>query len=168
MTAAPTTELISSRPNQSDRNLARAAVLGRLEELKRQRAQAEIESVPPGASGDLADRASNVEALIRLENLEARIIALEVRLDELLWEGEDPAPDGSAARIGSWVTLSFHGDDSPETFRLDRIEQAQPGEAVITPDSPLGRALLGAQPGQRVTYRARGSHQSAELLEIAV
>ena len=144
----------------------RTILLARLEDLQQQRAQAEAESRPPGACGDLADRSSSVEALIRLESIEARIVALELRLDDLRWSTGRPV-DGSAARVGSTVTLSFGSEDSPETFRLDSLEEAAPGEPVITPESPLGQALIGARPGQQVTYRAGGSTLRAELLAIA-
>ena len=143
---------------------ARATVVARLAELKSQRAQAEFESVPPGAGGDLADRSGNVEAMIRLENLEARIVALELRLDEMRFQ--TGANDLSVAALGTAVTLSFGADDSVETFRLDRIEHARPGDSVITPESPLGQALLGARAGDRVTYRAGGTTRTAELLQI--
>lgn len=165
MTTASRTDVIEES-SPKDARSARATITARLVELRRQRAQAEAESLPPGAGGDLADRSTNIEALIRLENLEARIVSLELRLDELRWETGVVSGDRTVARIGSRITLSFGSGDGPETFHLDRIEQAQPGDAVITPESPLGQALLGAGPGQLISYRAGGSNRTVEILEI--
>lgn len=165
MTTASRTDVIED-PSPRDAS-PRATILARLADLRRQRTQAEAESLPPGAGGDLADRSTNIEALIRLENLEARIVGLELRLDELRWETGAVSVDRTSAQIGSRVTLSFGSGDGPEVFHLDRIEQAEPGLSVITPESPLGQALLGAEPGQLISYRAGGANRTVEILDIA-
>lgn len=143
---------------------ARAALTARLADLEIQRAQAAQESIPAGGSGDAADHAVNVDALIRLEELEARIASLHVQL-------QAPVADSSStssAEIGSVVTVSFGPTEEPEDFLIGLVEQAAPGVEVITPTSPLGSVLLGAEPGQQVTYRAaNGVTITATLLAVA-
>ena len=143
---------------------ARAALVARLEDLQAQRVQTAIESIPPGGSGDAADHAGNVEALIRLGELDARIAALQVQLQ---------APDAddtkaAAAEIGSVVTLRFSDDDETQDYLIGLVEQAGGGVDVITPTSPLGVVLLGARPGDELTYKvASGAIITVTLVDIA-
>ncbi len=143
---------------------ARAALVARLEDLQAQRVQTAIESIPPGGSGDAADHAGNVEALIRLGELDVRIAALQVQLQ---------APDSTtgkatAAEVGSLVTIRFPDDDETQEYLIGLVEQAGSGVEVITPTSPLGAVLLGARPGDQVSYRvASGATMTVTLVDIA-
>jgi transcription elongation factor GreA len=143
---------------------AHAALAARLEDLQAQRAQTAIESIPPAGSGDAADHAGNVEALIRLGELDARIAALQVQLQAPIAE----AAVAQAAEIGSLVTLRFADDDEDQQFLIGLVEQAGTGVEVITPTSPLGVVLIGARPGDELTYRvASGATMTVTLVEIA-
>ncbi len=143
---------------------AHAALLARLEDLQAQRAQTALESIPPGGSGDAADHAGNVEALIRLGELDTRIAALQVQLQAPVTE----APPAQVAEIGSLVTLRFPDDEEDQQFLIGLVEQAGPGVEVITPTSPLGEVLLGARPGDELTYRvSSGRTLTVTLVGIA-
>ncbi|MFL6162402.1 MAG: GreA/GreB family elongation factor [Jatrophihabitantaceae bacterium] len=143
---------------------ARAALMARLEDLQAQRAQAAIESIPATGAGDAADHAGNVEALVRLGELDARIAALQVQLQ---------APDAdnqpaSAAELGSLVRIRFDDDPDTQDYLIGLVEQAGSGVEVITPSSPLGSVLLGARPGDRLSYKvANGTVLHVTLEEIA-
>jgi transcription elongation factor GreA len=139
---------------------ARIALQARLADLKAQRAQAAVESIPQAGTGDAADHAGNIDALIRLGELDARIADLELQLQAPVVESADPL----AAAVGSQVTLRFGPDESPETFLIGRVEQAGSGIDVITPNSPLGSVLLGARAGDEVTYRAANGKTLAVTL----
>jgi transcription elongation factor GreA len=143
---------------------ARAALEARLEDLQAQRAQVAIESIPATGAGDAADHAGNVEALVRLGELDARIAALQVQLQAPVADSQ-PA---SAVELGSLVRLRF--DDDPDTadYLIGLVEQAGSGVEVITPTSPLGSVLLGARPGARLSYKvATGAIMHVTLEEIA-
>jgi transcription elongation factor GreA len=143
---------------------AHAALVARLEDLQAQRVQTAIESIPPGGSGDAADHAGNVEALIRLGELDARIAALQVQLQAPI----ATASSGQVAEIGNLVTLRFSDDEDDQQFLIGLVEQAGTGVDVITPTSPLGVVLLGARPGDELTYRvASGASMTVTLVEIA-
>jgi transcription elongation factor GreA len=100
-------------------------------------------------SGDLADRATNVEASIRLELLDERIAAVELELDALRRRRHT---DGVVS-IGDVVTLDL--GDGDETYLVGSVEQAFAGADTVTPMSPLGRAIVGAAVGDTVTYSPR-------------
>lgn len=143
---------------------ARAAVAARLDDLLAQRVALFAESTSTGGTGDAADRAGNVEAIIRLEELDARIGALR----EQLSAPEAEAVDDDTVRLGSRVTIRFAEDEVPEPFLVGLLEQSGGSVDVITPASPLGRALLGARPGDSVVYRAAsGAPLTATLVEVA-
>jgi transcription elongation factor GreA len=139
---------------------ARIALQARLADLKAQRAQAALESIPQAGTGDAADHAGNIDALIRLGELDARIADLELQLQAPVVESADPL----AAAVGSQVTLRFGPGETPETFLIGRVEQASSGIDVITPNSPLGSVLLGARAGDEVTYRAANGKTLAVTL----
>ena len=112
------------------------------------------------ASGDVADRATNVEATIRLATLEERIAAVELEIEEAR---NADSTDGVVS-VGDTVVLDL--GDGPETFVVGSVEQAVAGVDTVTPASPLGRAILGAKVGDTVTYSPRsGVKLTATVVE---
>ncbi len=99
--------------------------------------------------GDIADRATNVEASIRLGTLDERIAALELEIDEA---SRVEHVEGVVA-LGDRVVLDL--GDGPETFVVGSVESVAAGVEAVTPTSPLGQALLGASAGTTVTYAPR-------------
>ncbi|MFI9450639.1 GreA/GreB family elongation factor [Amycolatopsis sp. NPDC052450] len=66
--------------------------------------------------------------------------------------GQDP-PDDGIAEPGMVLTVEYDDGDT-ETFLLGTRDEAGHGALeVYSPDSPLGRALHGAKPGDRREYR---------------
>ncbi|SEP37859.1 GreA/GreB family elongation factor [Amycolatopsis saalfeldensis] len=83
---------------------------------------------------------------------QARIRQIEDILREAV-VGEDP-PDDGIAEPGMVLTVRYDGSATAETFLLgSRDETEQDDLEVCSPDSPLGRALAGAKPGERRTCR---------------
>ena len=142
----------------------RAALEERLATLYAERKQALAEQDHPGSSGDAADRALNVEAAIRLETLEANIATLEVELQQ---PADEPAT-ASEAHVGSRVTVRFIDDGDTETYLVAPVDLAGNGADVVTPDSPLGRALADAHPGDKIVYQAPTKAEiKVEVIDIA-
>lgn len=135
----------------------------RLSELYVERKQLLAEIAPVG-SGDEADRATNVDGHIRLAMLEQRIVALEGELAQRPAQ-RDRAADGTVA-IGDVVTVDL--GDGPETYLLGTVDEAADGVDVITPSSPLGRVLQGAEVGSTLSYAARpGRSLQAKVIAVA-
>ncbi|MEV7548292.1 GreA/GreB family elongation factor [Amycolatopsis sp. NPDC089917] len=66
--------------------------------------------------------------------------------------GQDP-PDDGIAEPGMVLTVEYDDGDT-ETFLLGTRDEAGHGDLeVYSPDSPIGRALHGAKPGDRREYR---------------
>lgn len=129
---------------------ARQNVLtARLATLRADREQALAETIPAG-EGDIADRATNVDGHVRLAMLDERIAIVEAELGAPHRLSTSGAADGVA--VGDFVTLDF--GDGPESLLLGTVEEAGESFDVITPNSPLGRALLGVSAGTTVSYAA--------------
>ena len=133
----------------------------RLAELRRQRDEALLEARPTGR-GDDADRATNVDAHIRLAVLDRRIADVELALaNQHELDGTEPT-----VAPGRSVTLDF--GDGPELYFVGSTEQAGPDLQIVTPDSAVGRALLGARAGFRTTYVTRaGRAQEVRVVDVA-
>jgi transcription elongation factor GreA len=99
--------------------------------------------------GDVADRATNVEASIRLQLLDERIAVLELDIAEARHRRHT---DGVVS-VGDVVSLDL--GDGPETYLVGSVEQAAAGIDTVTPLSPLGKAIIGAEVGATVTYQPR-------------
>lgn len=145
-------------PTRTSEEVVERAIRARLEDLKAQRAEAQAQYTPPGSCGDAADRCANVELAITIEDLQARITELELMLQEPKPSqprkaGRKGKPAGTI-EFGSRVQVSFDGGRTNETFVLLPHELALGDDEVVTPNSPLGQALQGAVPGDRVSYRA--------------
>ena len=127
---------------------ARTILAERLDALRAERDQVHTESRLESA-GDVADRATNVEATIRLQLLDERIATLELEIERA---SRHQHTDGVVS-VGDVVTLDL--GDGPETYVVGSVEQAVAGVDTVTPASPLGRAIIGAEVGSTVTYSPR-------------
>jgi transcription elongation factor GreA len=81
--------------------------------------------------------------------------------------GEPPA--GSGVAPGNVVTIQFDDDeDDTETFLLGSREiSSTTNLTVYSPESALGQAILGAKPGDTVTYTApSGAEITVKLLSF--
>ncbi|HEX5993551.1 MAG TPA: transcription elongation factor GreA [Jiangellales bacterium] len=103
--------------------------------------------------GDLRENGGYHAAREEQGKAEARIRYLQ----ELLRTARvGDAPSSDAVSPGMVVTIYFDDDaDDTETFLLGSREIAQTTTlTVYSPESALGQAILGARPGQAVTYTA--------------
>jgi transcription elongation factor GreA len=99
--------------------------------------------------------------------MEARIRQLTTLLREAK-VGTPPTADAGVAGPGMVVTVRYAPDDE-ETFLIGSREEAAVTElTVYSAQSPLGKALTGAKPGETVSYTApNGNKISFELVAAA-
>lgn len=115
--------------------------------------------------GDLKENGGYHAAREEQGQQEARIRHLQ----ELLRNakvGEAPAADGRA-EPGMVLTVRYEGDDEEEQFLLATREEGGSGDIeVYSPESPLGRALLGAAEGESREYELpNGNKQKVTLVK---
>jgi transcription elongation factor GreA len=103
--------------------------------------------------GDLRENGGYHAAREEQGKAEGRILYLK----ELLRTAEvGEAPDADQVAPGTVVTIYFDDDQSDtETFLLGSREISSTTDlTVYSPESALGKAILGAREGQTVTYTA--------------
>ena len=133
----------------------------RLAQLRRDRAEVLVELRPQGV-GDDADRATNVDAHIRLAMLDKRIDDVEYAMTQATHRRSTT----HVVAFGRSVTLDF--GDGPEDYVVGSAEQAGPDVQVVTPDSVLGKVILGVSAGFSTTYQPRpGRTVAVKVLEVA-
>jgi transcription elongation factor GreA len=98
--------------------------------------------------GDLKENADYHDAKEEQGFIEARIRQLEIMLHRAkLIEHTGPS---NVVRVGSTVTVSEDGADEMETYTIVGAHEADPAKGLISNESPIGSALLGARKGQTV------------------
>jgi len=66
--------------------------------------------------------------------------------------------------VGSLVTVREAGEECE--YLVATPENRVPGHQLASPSGPLGRALLGARPGDRVDYKAPGGIFTVEVVAV--
>jgi transcription elongation factor GreA len=134
-----------------------------LEELKtegRPRASKAIEIAR--AHGDLKENAEYDSAKEEQGKMEARIR----QLTEMLRNAQvGEAPSGDAVAAGMIVT-TVDEDGDEETFLLGSREDRHSGVPVVSANSPLGQALLGAKVGETRAYAAPAGSFEVTVTQI--
>ena len=103
------------------------------------------------------DTAKNDQGL-----MEARIRQLKHIIDNARIIEAD---DSGAVAIGS-VAVVVDDDGDEMEFFVAPAENKLPGMLLASPDSPLGAALLGAKPGDEVTYEAPGGTFTYRITDV--
>ncbi len=141
---------------------------GELEELRGPGRAEVVKKVSEARDeGDLKENTGYHAAREELGKIDGRVKQL-VDMLQRAKVGETPADDG-VVEPGMKVTIRLQGatrDIAPEqTFLLGAREMAGDDIDVFSPQSPLGKAIQGARPGETVTYELpNGNEQKVEIL----
>jgi transcription elongation factor GreA len=114
--------------------------------------------------GDLSENGDYHAAKDDQGKMEARIRQLKATLDKAVIQKAD---GGGTVATGSVVEIRYEGDDDTERYLLGSIEERHDELAVISPGSPLGKALLGHVAGDTVEYEAPGGTLKVEIVTVS-
>jgi transcription elongation factor GreA len=114
--------------------------------------------------GDIRENADYDAAKTEQGHNEARVRQLEAILKSAVVV-ESTVADKVAA--GTIVEVRMEGDDETSTYLIGSIEEKGRGYDVISPGSPLGKALVGHAPGETVTYEAPGGQFEVEIISVS-
>ncbi len=147
-------------PNEKPEPLTRAQkaqLEAELAELEGPRRAAAVEAIATARGfGDLSENFEYHAAKNEQGLLERRITMLRDRLDRAVLVEEDSA--GDAVVIGSKVEI--------EDERGERSEMEISSVGGVSPESPAGRALLGAKVGEEVEIEAPRGTWRARVVSI--
>ena len=114
--------------------------------------------------GDLSENGDYHAAKEEQGKMEGRIAHLAgLLLDVEIVEHEG---DHDVVTHGTVVSIRFEGDDGTETYLIGSIEERHEEHEVVSPTSPLGASLMGASPGDTVSFAAPAGELKVEIVEI--
>jgi transcription elongation factor GreA len=114
------------------------------------------------AHGDLSENAEYHAAREEQGHNEAQIAKLTAQLESAVVV---EVVDDGVVSPGKVVTFRFQGDD-PETYLLGQRAMKGGEHDVLTPESPLGQALLGHKKGEKVMANIHDSEHELEIIEV--
>ena len=114
--------------------------------------------------GDLKENGDYHAAKDHQGQMEARIRQLAAMIENAeIVEGTD----GEIVEPGCVVELRYEGDDDTDTYFFGSVEERGVEHDIISPGSPLGEALLGHKPGDKVDFTSpTGANLTVELVSI--
>lgn len=115
------------------------------------------------ALGDLKENGEYHAAKDEQGKIELRIRQLKAMLEDTAIVEAGPA-DGTV-RVGATVTIDF-GDGDTGRYLVGSIEEMKDGAEIVSPDAPLGRALIGRSVGDEVSYEVSGQTLAVKLVGI--
>lgn len=96
--------------------------------------------------GDLSENAEYDEAMNDQGRMEARIAELEAMLKHAVVQDESEMP-GDRVHVGSKVRIEADGKEY--NYTISGATEANPFEGRISDESPVGKAVMGLQVGEK-------------------
>jgi transcription elongation factor GreA len=136
-----------------------------LKELKEVRRPAVVAALAEARShGDLRENAGYDAAKHDQAMTEKRIADLDALLRQAVVIEEDGGDLGDEVRIGSTVVVEVDGEE--ERYTIVGAIEAKPAQGLISNESPVGRALLGRQPGEEAVAVAPHGETRLRIVRI--
>lgn len=116
------------------------------------------------ALGDLSENGDYHAAKDSQGHMEMRIRQIEAVLQDAIVV--DELVDTGAVIVGSVVAIEFEGDE--ERYLVGSTEERREGHTTITPESPLGSALMGKVAGDDVEWQVGANRFKAKVVNVGV
>jgi transcription elongation factor GreA len=115
--------------------------------------------------GDISENAEYEDAKQEQAFIEGRIMKLEamIRNAKIIHEGEGGADE---VHLGSTVKLKNLTTGSENDYTIVGSAESDPPNAKISNESPIGKAVVGAKPGQTVTATAPSGEIQLKVISI--
>ncbi len=115
------------------------------------------------ALGDLSENGDYHAAKDSQGKMESRIRKIHSMLESAVLVEE---PEEGVVGAGSVVSLRYSGEDEVERYLVGSIEERRDDVAVISPGSPLGKALIGRSEKDTVEYESPGGTMTVEIVGV--
>lgn len=117
------------------------------------------------AHGDLRENAEFHAAKERQRFVDARLGQLKKRLADMSMVDFSKIPKDRVG-LGSTVVVLDLVKDEEITYKLVTSEEADANHGLISTGSPIGKGLLGKQPGDEVKIPIPGGLKNLEILRL--
>lgn len=114
--------------------------------------------------GDLSENGDYHAAKEEQGKMEGRIAHLAKLIENA--EIVELSGDGTTVAAGCIVSIQYEGDDDVEKYLIGSIEERREGLTVMSPGSPLGQALLGADKGDTVSFDSPGGPLNVTVIDV--
>ncbi len=133
----------------------------KLERMKKSRPPLIEEVKFHALNGDFSENAAYQIAKGRLRGLNQRIIETEDQLKRAMI-----IMPGQSGRVvlGSRVTVKVNGKE--KTFLILGSAETNPGQGIISSNSPIGSLLFGSRPGDRLKLKLGDRETEYEIFKI--
>ena len=115
--------------------------------------------------GDLSENGDYQAAKEEQGKMETRIAQLASILENAEIVSKTEVANDRVS-LGSIVSLLYEGDSEPEKMLVGSIEEQRDGLDVLSPDSPLGEAIMGSSIGDAVTFEAPNGDLTVKIVDI--
>lgn len=115
--------------------------------------------------GDISESGEYEDAKNQQAHLEGRIREIKNILSRAQLIDEENG-QGHEVRVGSRVTVRIDGEADDETWTIVGSAEANPREGRISNESPIGSALLGKRPRQKVTAQTPSGVLKLTIVKI--
>ena len=106
--------------------------------------------------GDLSENGDYHAAKEEKGKMEGRIIHLTKILTDavIIDEAEVSNATYEQVSLGSYVEIVWKGQQKPERYFVGSIEEQANDVVIVSPGSPMGKALLGTRTGDKVEFES--------------
>ncbi len=115
------------------------------------------------AYGDTSDNAEYKDAKVTNRRVQRQILAIQDQLKKVEIIEAGPGPAG-AVRLGSTVVMEIKG--IRKTFQVLGQQETDPAKGRISFESPLGAALMGRKPSEKVIVETPQGPQEYLIVEV--
>ncbi len=135
--------------------------------LKNTKRQENLEAIAVARSfGDLSENAEYDAARNEQAQIEARIKELEAMIEAAVVVDEATI-DAGVVSMGSLVKVCVDETGKEKTYSIVAPNQVSPLEGLISDQSPIGKALIGAKAGAKVVVDVPSGAIHMTVLEVS-
>jgi len=116
--------------------------------------------------GDISENSEYDDAKNEQYLLERRISEVQRRVRNARVVGPDEANAAGTVGLGTRVTLRTVGKDEERTFQIVGANESDPVNGKLSHSSPVGRAVLKRQAGEKVTVTTPRGATEYEIVNV--
>ena len=135
--------------------------------LKNTKRQENLEAIAVARSfGDLSENAEYDAARNEQAQIEARIKELEYMIENAVVVDESTV-DAGVVSMGSLVKVLVKETNTEKEYSIVAPNQVSPIQGLISDQSPVGKALIGARAGDEVSFDVPSGTIHLQVLEVS-
>ncbi len=135
--------------------------------LKNTKRQENLEAIAVARSfGDLSENAEYDAARNEQAQIEARIKELEEMIGNAVVVDEATI-DAGVVSMGSLVKVLVKETNTEKDYSIVAPNQVAPMQGLISDQSPVGKALIGAKAGDEVSFEVPNGTMHLQVLEVS-